>query len=36
MIACVGSEIASGRSGKQLRKGLKRLPAENIGIVAYG
>ncbi|HEY5976747.1 MAG TPA: hypothetical protein VIT85_02730 [Solirubrobacterales bacterium] len=35
-LACVGSELARGRSGRRLAKGMRRLPARSAGIVAYG
>jgi Mrp family chromosome partitioning ATPase len=35
-VACVGPDLAQGRSGRRLAKGLRRLPARNAGIVTYG
>jgi Mrp family chromosome partitioning ATPase len=35
-LACVGSELVRGRSGRRLAKGMRRLPARSAGIVTYG
>jgi Mrp family chromosome partitioning ATPase len=35
-LACVGPDLAEGRSGRRLAKGLRRLPARSARIVTYG
>ena len=36
MIACVSSALATGRFGRRVKKGLRRLPAQVAGVVSYG
>jgi Mrp family chromosome partitioning ATPase len=36
VLACVDRERASGRSGRALKKALRRLPAQTAGTVLYG
>lgn len=35
-VACVDASLADGRSGRKLEKVLRKLPARNAGVVAYG
>jgi Mrp family chromosome partitioning ATPase len=36
VVTCVGPALLGGRSGRRLAKSLRRLPARNAGVVAYG